>query len=361
MSLAPLTPVGLRKAGTLTRLRDQYREDLFADFLAFMDNHVIDHELGGFMCDVDLHGQHLSTDKNTWFEGRGIWVYAFLYRTLDPNPRHLEVARRSIDFVLRARPAGAAFWPWVLNREGEPKAAGEIYCGLFIAEGLAEYARAANDDRYRQLAKDIVLSHLAAYDDQGYAYDCYYGPAATPPVRGPRVLGHWMVLLRVATQMLEAAPDPQLQQVADRSLVAIMDRHYNPAFGLLNEVLNHDLSRPTNGLEQFVYTGHGIETLWMVMDEARRRHDGPLFDLAAKRFKRHVEVSWDDVYQGVCRCLTHVDDNLWTLDKVLWLQEEVLIGALSLFERTGDPWAAEWYCRMFNYVQIGRASCRERV
>ncbi|HEX6731241.1 MAG TPA: twin-arginine translocation signal domain-containing protein, partial [Pyrinomonadaceae bacterium] len=34
----------------LRELRDQYRKDLFTDFLPFMNEFVIDHELGGFMC-----------------------------------------------------------------------------------------------------------------------------------------------------------------------------------------------------------------------------------------------------------------------------------------------------------------------
>ena len=33
---------------SLKSLRDQYRRDLYDDFLPFMDRYVIDHELGGF-------------------------------------------------------------------------------------------------------------------------------------------------------------------------------------------------------------------------------------------------------------------------------------------------------------------------
>src|SRR5215471_8360231 len=61
------------------KLRTQYRHDLFDDFLPFMDRHVIDHDYGGFMCNTDRDGTNLSQGKTAWYEGRGIWVYSFLY------------------------------------------------------------------------------------------------------------------------------------------------------------------------------------------------------------------------------------------------------------------------------------------
>jgi mannose/cellobiose epimerase-like protein (N-acyl-D-glucosamine 2-epimerase family) len=89
----------------------------------------------------------------------------------------------------------------------------------------------------------------------------------------------------------------------------------------------------------------------MVMDEAIRRGDNALFDLAAERFRRHVEVSWDDIYGGVFRGIRHVDRNEWLLDRVLWVQEEVLIGCLLMVEHRHDRWAEEMFDRMYRYVR----------
>jgi hypothetical protein len=38
------------------------------------------------------------------------------------------------------------------------------------------------------------------------------------------------------------------------------------------------------------------------------------------------------------------------LDKVLWAQEEVLIGSLYIFEKTGAAWAREMFDRTYEYV-----------
>jgi mannose/cellobiose epimerase-like protein (N-acyl-D-glucosamine 2-epimerase family) len=89
----------------------------------------------------------------------------------------------------------------------------------------------------------------------------------------------------------------------------------------------------------------------MLMDEAQRLRDDKLFEKLAAWFRRHVEVAWDDVYGGVFRNLQNVDQNIWILDKVLWAQEEVLIGCMMIIERTGAPWAIEMFNRTYKYVR----------
>lgn len=333
-------------------IKELYRRDLFEDFLPFMDRHVIDHDLGGFLCHADRDGTRLGSDKDSWYEGRGIWVYSFLYRKFTHDPRHLDIARKTVESILRIRPSDDARWPRRFTRTGETLARDEeIYGSLFIAEGLSEFSAATGELRYRDMAKEILFSCIAVYDRPDYPVNPrhYLGEDA-PPFPGARVQGVAMVLLRLATQMLQERPDPELEAVADKSLEAIMERHHNPAFDLNNEFLNHDYTLPQNSYAQFAYTGHSIETMWMVMDEALRRGDAGLFDRAATRFRRHLEVAWDDVYGGVFRGIRNVDRNDWLLDKVLWLQEEALIGCLLLVEHRKDAWAAETFHRIYAHV-----------
>lgn len=340
---------------SLLQLREQYRADLFEDFLPFLEKHVIDDQFGGFMCNLDHLGRHVNQNKLSWFEGRGIWVYSFLYNNLAKEEKYLNVARRSLEFVLSMRPAGDDLWPKELTREGKAltSADGEIYGDLFIAEGLAEFSKATGEISHWNTARELVLKCVRLYDRDDYRPtigQTYLGPNA-PRFPGARIQGVWMVLIRVVTQMLEMRADAELELVARRSVDAITNHHYNPEFQLINELLNHDLSRPQNDYAQLVYTGHCIETLWMLMKEAERLRDNHLFEKLAAWFRRHVEVAWDDTYGGVFRNLQNVDKNIWILDKVLWAQEEVLIGCMMIIERTGATWAKEMFDRMYQYVR----------
>jgi len=339
----------------LAELQRKYHGFLFDDFLPFMDKYVIDHELGGFMCNTDYTGERVNDNKLSWFEGRGSWVYAFLYNNLAREKKYLDVARKSLEFVLRSKPTGEnELWPKELTRDGKPlsSADGEIYGDVFIAEGLAEFSKATGDEHFWDLAKQLVLKCVRLYDSPNYRPtigQTYLGKDARD-FPGARIQGVWMVLVRTSTQMLKMHPDAELEQIAHRSVDAVLNHHFNPEFQLNNELLNHDLSRPVNEYRQLVYTGHCIETLWMMMAEAERHKDEKLYDTFARRFKHHVEVAWDDVYGGGFRDLMNVDENRWTLDKVLWLQEEILIGSLHIYEKTGAKWAADMFNRTFDYV-----------
>lgn len=353
---------------SLEDLRNDYNTFLFDRFIPNMDKLVIDHEFGGFMCNVDIAGwKVLSTDKKAWFEGRGIWIYSFLYNKFKKDPRFLEIARKSIDLVMTLRPVDDSFWVSSFDRQGKPadsvgarygnqfglptSAKGDLYGNMFIAEGLVEYALASGEEQYHDIAKKIILGCMAKYDEADYAYHVNYLDPEISNGPGSRVLGHWMIFLRSVSQMLEIKPDAELESIAQRCVNAIINHHLNPHYGLLNEVLNHDFSRPVNEFANFAYLGHGIETLWMVMAEAIRKNDAALFHKTTEIFKRHVTVATDDVYGGYFRSLDHVDNNTWKVDKVLWLHEEILIGCMMLIEHTGDIWAQQCFAKTFNYIQ----------
>src|SRR6185436_17899049 len=205
---------------SLSQLRDKYRANLFEDFLPFMDKYVIDHEYGGFRCNTDHHGNRANDKKASWYEGRGIWVYAFLYNHLAKEEKYLEVARRSLELILKAKPAGDEdLWPRELSREGKPLASaeGEIYGDLFIAEGLAEYSKAAGEPKYWDMAKQLLMKCIRLYDRPDYRPNIgqtYLGSEARP-FPGARIQGVWMVLVRVATQMLRLREDAEIAQVAE--------------------------------------------------------------------------------------------------------------------------------------------------
>jgi N-acylglucosamine 2-epimerase len=338
---------------TLRQLREQYRTALFKRFLPSMDSLVIDHQYGGFMCDYDMDLRtRLSANKQTWSEGRGIWVYSFLYNHFGKNPHFLEVACKSKDFILKHQPPENKFWISSFTREGTPVSGpGDIYGNLYLAEGLTEFAKASGEKEYLEMAKKILLEAMACYDREDYRFPLSYGPSGSPKISAPRVLGHWMVFLWSATQFLEQGTDPEIERLAGRCVDAILKHHLNHEYGLLNEGLNHDLSLPANEWAQFSYFAIGIQTLWMLMFEAIRTRDAGLFRATGEIFKKHLLVATDPVYGGYFRSLDNVSRYAYKVDKVLSLQEEVLIGTLLLIEHTQDSFARDHFAQTYAYVR----------
>ncbi len=341
-----------RLAGkTLDELREEHRFWLFDDYLPFYHKYVVDHEYGGFKCNTDRDGTNLNANKRTWYEGRGIWVHSYLNNKVKQDPQYVDIARKSVEFIMKQNPTGPELMPVGYTREGKPlrNEPDPIFYGdMFVANGFQEFAEASGEDKYWDLAKQILLKCSDIYDNRP-DYGNLPKTDTAPEVVRPRTLGHWFVLLRCTTQMLEKRDDPQLKAINDRCIDAVMNKHYNPDYDLINEHINHDFSHIDSDYGH-IMRGHAPETLWMLLFEALRRKDKALFDLAAERLKRHIEVLWDDVYGGVLLGLENVDRNEFNVGKALWLQEEVLIGTLCVIEHTGAQWAKDWYSRLHTYV-----------
>ncbi len=340
---------------TLEELREQYRFDLFEEYIPFHDKWVVDHKFGGYTLKTGWNGPTLSYEKSAWYEGRGAWTYSFLYNKIDSNPDHLAAAQGSVEFIMKHKPDGDHLWPGSYSREGKVLSGSpsNIYGDIFLANAFSEYSKATGDNTYWNLAKDIMFKCLRIYDTTGYYSEVSQSELGsdTPLLSsGARVQGHWFVLLRLGTQMLEFKSDPEVETVNERCVDMILNRHYNPDYGLNQELLNHDFSRPGNEITQYVCTGHSIETLWMVLFEAVRLKDKALFNRTAESFRRHCEVAWDDVYGGVFYGLRHVDDNVWWVHKPGWCQMEALIGLLCIIEHTGDAWAKEYFNKLYPWV-----------
>ncbi len=332
---------------SLTELRDHYRADLHDDYVAFWKAHGVDMDVGGFMCEMDHDGTLVTTNKSMWYQGRGLWTHTFLYNNFG-DEWHLEASRKAVGFMLKFGRDDNGDWVHGLDAQGNvispPDGIG--YTGLFVAEGLMEYARATGESEPMDLAVESFWRACEIYDDQSRQSPQGYVPNSYP---GMRLQGFEMVTVVLLSQLVQEVEDPKLQSRLSQAVEVVLEKFWNPEYSLNNEILYHSYDRPHDENEDFIYLGHAIETMWMLLHEAIRAQDQSLFNLAADRLRRHMEVAWDDVYGGFFRAM-HVNGAL-TYDKVLWLQEEVLIGTMILMEHTDWAWPVEWFNRTFHYVQ----------
>ena len=79
----------------LEELRDDYHNRLFKQYLPFWEKGGYDKQLGGFICELNDDGSVYNDEKFLWYQGRGLWVYSFLYNNFGKNPSHLEIATKT--------------------------------------------------------------------------------------------------------------------------------------------------------------------------------------------------------------------------------------------------------------------------
>ena len=189
-----------------------------------------------------------------------------------------------------------------------------------------------------------------------------------------------MIPLRICTQLLrdhseEEALDPEdrifVESLAAECVENILHRHLDPKWGLAREELAHDWSfldgGGLNGLAQsnsegqsaspvLFYLGHAVEAFWFVMDEAFRCGDSDRLELAASLLRRHASVAWDELCGGMVRGITAENEHndKFLKDKVAWVQQEGLVGALMVAARSRNSetvaWARGFFRKLYRWT-----------
>ena len=343
---------------SLEELLADYHERLFKGYLPFWDKGGDDKKFGGFICELNDDGSIFNDEKYIWYQGRAVWVYSFLFNNFGKDPRFLEVAERTRNFMVEHMYAGGGKWYEHVHRDGRlKKGIGKnVYGRLFAAAGLAEYYKAAGCEKDLELAKESIWSAVRTYDDPNYAGAFAAGETNVDvPKKGLRAQGHSMVIVRILSQLLTYHDDPRLEELQREHVNYITTRFWNPDYGIVNEYLLHDYSR-VPGAEAYMFAGHSLETLWMVMQESLRIKDRTLFDTCKNRIRRLLEMCWDYVFEG------WGDGDFYVFDspkhrqgpafevKTMWAHCEILVACMMILEHTGEVWAKEWYERVRTFT-----------
>ena len=351
--LVPDTLAGM----TIEELKKDYYHRLFDRYLPFWDKFGYDDELGGVIVDLNDDGSVADNEKFIWFQGRGLWVYSFLYNNFGNEPRYLERATKMHDFIVKYMYAGNGKWYQRLNRDGSIKEGiSDMTNGwAFIADGLQEFFKATGNEEDLKLIEDTVQAIVNVYDDPDFTGTRNFGrlPENTP-MKGLRDLGTSRRFVRILSALLRQISNHQLEALLKEHVDIIMTKFYNPDFGIVNEYLRHNYSR-IPGSEDHTYTPHVTETMWIIMREALRTKNKTLFDNAINIVRKHVEIGWDYIYGGIGNNYYVFDGPDRTRKKLYghkkgWANIELMIPLIFIVEYTGEYWAKECYDRLYPYI-----------
>ncbi|HPI72069.1 MAG TPA: AGE family epimerase/isomerase, partial [bacterium] len=342
---------------TYRQHRDELHDLLFKQYLPFWDHGGYDREYGGFICNLTPDGVPVDDEKYIWYQGRGLWVYSFLYSQFGKETTYLDIARRTRDFMVNRMYLGHGQWAEKVHRDGRlikgVEADTDVYGWLFAAIGLVEYYRCTGDDKNLQLAVESIRAAHRAYEAPDYRKGTRW--------EGLRIQGHSMIFVHLLTLLLQYHPHDDLAGLWDLHLDHLMNRFYDSRYRIANEELAHDYRRLA-AQEGRMFLGHSLEAQWMVMQAALLKKDDQLFERAKTHFKRYLEMGWDHCFDGWASedyMVFSGPDRIQGADystKTMWAHTEILIGCMIVLEQSGESWAKEWYGRTWEYVK--KAFCR---
>ncbi|MCX6625163.1 MAG: AGE family epimerase/isomerase [Acidobacteria bacterium] len=329
-------------------LYTQYRSLLADGIIPFWLERGVDREFGGVLSCMHEDGAIASTEKYTWSQARFVWTLSALYNRFEKRQEFLDIARRTIDFLLAHGRDDQGRFVYRMSREGRHlEGATSIYADCFVVYGLGEYCRAVPDPELMATARAILQRIHRRVEEPDFSETA---PYTLPP--GRRVHGIPMILTEVTGELAETLGDAALEAAALDYARRILDHHVRPDRKLLLEFLSRDYQPLPPNEGTFVMPGHAIESMWFILHRARRAGDQAMIRRAAEVIRWHLEAGWDPDFGGIflgmdaeghAPYLPHGQKKIW------WPHTEALYALLLASELTGESWCEAWYQRVHDW------------
>ena len=333
----------------LDTLIKQYHDELQERVLPFWLEHSQDKEFGGYFTCLDRDGSVFDTDKFMWLQGREVWLFSMLCNKEGIRPEWLECARQGAEFMLKHGHDGDSNWYFALTREGQPLVDPyNIFSYTFAAMAFAQLHKATDEERYAEATRRTFQHIMERWDNPKAQWN-----KAHAGTRNIRAMAPSMILCNLLLE-IEHLIEPEVVEASiDRALSDVMENFYRPELGLVVEHINADgtLSDTFDG--RLINPGHTLETMWFVMDLARRRGDEELIKKAVQIGLDTLEFGWDKEHGGIFYFMDRKgcppqqlewDQKLW------WVHIESTIAMLEGYLLTGDERCKVWFEKLHDYT-----------
>ena len=329
---------------------DRYDGELRAKVIPFWVDHCDDREYGGYFTSLDRDGSVYDDTKYMWMQWRIVYMFSTFYRVLEADSEYLRIARQGFDFLTAHGKSPDGTYYFALNRRGVPAVAPyNIFSDCFAAMGAAALFKATGEDRYRAEAESAMASYLRRMDDPKGRWEKSLSGR-------PRRLshGHYLMLANLAKVMRDDLGTLRYDAEADRAVATVVERFWNPELKLLFENVDADGGFDLASCEgRFVNPGHGLESMWFVMQYAERKGDRRLVERAAEIVRGILDFGTDREYGGIFYFMDALGkphlELQWDM-KLWWPHCEALIALLYAYRLTGDASFKERFFALDGYT-----------
>ncbi|WP_294502885.1 AGE family epimerase/isomerase [uncultured Victivallis sp.] len=317
---------------------DRYENELTQDVIPFWQKNCVDEQFGGYFTMLDRDGSVYDTTKYMWMQWRIVYMFAELYRSRfgAGNEEYLKIARDGFDFLYKHGRTEDGSYYFALNRQGVPSMAQySIFSDCFAAMGAAALFAATGEERYRAEARSAMRSYIRRLDNPKGRWNKLL--EGTPKRLS---LGSYMILANLGCVMKECLGSDEFDGETDRAVRTVMKLFHNPELKVLFENVNPDGTFDLESCEgRFVNPGHGLESMWFVLQYAERINDKELIRQACDYVDELFHFGTDPVYGGIFYFMDALGKPHLELQhdmKLWWPHNEAIIAALFAYKLSGE-------------------------
>lgn len=327
---------------------ERYEKELLERVIPFWELHCVDREKGGYFTMLDRDGSVYDTTKYMWMQWRIVYQFATLYRSRYGTGREewLRIAADGYDFLYRHGRTEDGSYYFALDREGTPVMAPySIFSDCFAAMGAAALFAATGCGAYREEARSAMHSYIRRVPNPKGRWE------KGLPGRRPRLsLGNYMILANLGSVMKECLGTDEFDAETDRAVRTVMEKFHNPDLHVIFENVDPDGRFDLESCEgRFVNPGHGLESMWFVLQYAERIGDRELQRKACDYIDELFRFGTDPVYGGIFYFMDALGKPHLELQhdmKLWWPHNEAIIAALYAYAVSGESRFLEHFQRV---------------
>ena len=316
----------------------RYEDELVNRVIPFWKNHCVDHKYGGYFTSLERNGSIYDTEKYMWMQWRIVYMFALFAMSPYRKETFLPIAEQGFEFLTKHGKSPDGTYYFALNRKGEPSIATyNIFSDCFAAMGAAALFKATGEKRYREEADSAMKSYIRRMNNPKGSWE-----KALPGKPKRLSLGHFMMLANLASVMKEMLGSEEYEKDAGKAVNTVLERFWNPERKILFENVNTDGSFDLYSCEgRFVNPGHGLESMWFVLQYAERKKRPGMIRKAAEITRGIFEFGTDREQGGLFYFMDALGKSHLELQwdmKLWWPHCEALIAALYAYRLTGDKY-----------------------
>ena len=326
-----------------------YRENLLNDVVPFWMENSKDEKFGGYFTCLDTTGKVYDTDKFIWLQCRQVWCFSMLYNKVEKKQEWLDFAIHGAEFLIKHGRDAEGNWYFSLNQKGVPLTQPfNIFSDCFASMAFGQLYQATNKKEYGDIAVATFHNILRRQNDPKGKYS-----KAFPDTRPLKSFALPMILCNLVLE-IEHLLDPGLvESTIANGMNSVMNVFCQPESGLILENVNIDGSFSDSFEGRLVNPGHGLESMWFMMDLAKRSNDQKLIQKAVDTTISILEYSWDTKYGGIFYFMDikgHPPQQLEWDQKLWWVHIETIISLLKGYLLTRDIRCWQWFEKVHAYT-----------
>jgi len=322
----------------------------------------IDDQYGGYRINLDRAGKPFRVDrKGLVTQARMLWLFSRLSQSRYAQTSYIQAAHHGFEFLaLNLWDQKYQGFVWEVDVTGSEilRTDKHLYGQAFALYALSEYFLATQSSEAIEYAKTLFnLLDKKAHDNQYGGYREHFDQqwqlpsTATRPLIGTdihlKTMNTHLHLLEAMTAYYRAT-SCEIAQRRVFELLHILTVAVNQGeAGVCFDQFNPDWTLATPHKKQLISYGHGIESIWLILDafQALNLSPYPVLSQMEKTFAYAMKYGYDWRKGGFYEA-GYWNQVACRRDKIWWVQAEAMVGALYLYTLTRSP----KYLWVFNHL-----------